>query len=621
MTTKFSIFPERFAYIAKAVKSNKPFVIGDQDLTYGEVIGRINKTSNFFEGIGLEIGDRVVVACGDDLETAILYLATLQFGLTIAIIDPRSSTAEATLLTETIGPQAIFFDEDLLNATLETSDVREGRHFAIKARRQSVQKSKFGLTLISGAEESGSDKSYPSVSDGFGTDFPKDRKIPEDQTALVLFTSGTTSQPKGVELTHRNLGAQFETFLRHYGFDESSRILNHLPLHHTDGLNQGPAIAFYAGATWFRRGGNAIKNLPTLLAGVKELNATHFITVPTILALIDQLSGKLDSPFSSPKFRYIASTAGYLDTELWSRLEEQLGTTIVNSYGLTETVSEALYCGPTADTRKVGTIGRPVDCEARVVDDEFAAVPCGTTGELVIRGDNVMKGYYSNREASQSVLRDGWLLTGDLATCDEDGFYQIVGRKKNVIVRAGINVYPEDVTNVVMQFPEVVDAVTLGMSEFVAGESVVTAVTASLEDDSLPGQIIEHCRKLLAPEKVPDKILVFDELPRGPAGKVILRELRNLIEARSGGEAVGPQEEKSVESQVVGIAATAFGILGENLDLSASSESTKDWDSLSHLKLIMALEQTFMITLSPDDIMQISSLSDAVDLVNEKSAV
>lgn len=621
MKASFSAFPDKFDDIESSVDRIKPFLIGDVDLTYGDLIDRINKTSNFFKAIGLEVGDCAVVACRDDLETAILFLAALQFGLTMAIIDPQSSATEATLLTDTIRPRAIFFEDSLLNATKLLSDTYSAEIFAIKPRDSRATRTKSGLLRIRPAVDLTADQYYPAVCDGFSANFIRNRDIPEDLTALILFTSGTTSQPKGVELTHRNLHAQFDTFIRHYGFDPDSRILNHLPLHHTDGLNQGPVIAFYACATWVHLSGNTIQNLPALLSAVMVNNVSHFITVPTIVALIEQLPPDFDNVFATPNFRFIASTAGYLDSGLWRRFEARFNVLIVNSYGLTETVSEALYCGPTTETRKIGTIGRPIDCEALVVDDKFAPVRTGETGELVIKGDNVMKGYFANHEANEAIFRDGWLLTGDLATMDEEGYFRIVGRIKNVIIRAGVNVYPEDVTNSVMQLPEVIDAVTIGVADYLMGEKVITCVTTSEYSPDLPGRVIEHCRQFLAREKVPDSIRIVDELPRGPAGKVILQELRTLIENDVNDDESAPGRELPIDAQVIQIAAGALDLPAEQLNLTASSETVKSWDSLSHLKMIMAFEQNFSIAMTPGEVMRIRSLADAAQIVREKSKV
>ena len=167
------------------------------------------------------------------------------------------------------------------------------------------------------------------------------------------------------------------------------------------------------------------------------------------MAMIMCLPEDVDDCFSSDEFKFIESTAGYLEESLWRSVEERFKTQVVNCYGLTETVSEAIYCGPQPDTRKVGTIGKPDGVSIKVVDDAGNELAQGESGELVLQGDIVMNGYFRNEEATNEVLKDGWFFTGDLAKVDEEGFVVITGRKKNVIIRGGVNVYPEDLSNTV----------------------------------------------------------------------------------------------------------------------------------------------------------------------------
>lgn len=166
--------------------------------------------------------------------------------------------------------------------------------------------------------------------------------MPLDTVAYILFTSGTTSRPKGVEITHGNLLAQMQTFCRQYGYTPRTRLLNILPLHHTDGLTQGPVVALTAGASVYRPFIFSINRLSELIDNIYKHSITHFITVPSILQLIDAMDQQVDDGFHTDCFQYVISTAGYLDPNLWARFEQRFQTKIVNVYGLTETVCEAL---------------------------------------------------------------------------------------------------------------------------------------------------------------------------------------------------------------------------------------------------------------------------------------
>ena len=418
-------------------------------------------------------------------------------------------------------------------------------------------------------------------------------------------------------LTRRNLSAQLTTFQHHYGYDADSRIANQLPLHHSDGLNQAVLLTMALGSTWIRPGAMDMQGLGDALDVAVREKATHLITVPTVIAMMTRLPDTYDDCFSAPEFRFISSTAGFLNPDIWTRVEGRFATTIANSYGLTETVMEALYCGPTTTTRRIGTIGKPVDCEAKLVSDDGTEVAVGQIGELWLRGDHIMAGYFENPEATAATLRDGWLLTGDLATQDADGFFTIAGRKKNVIIRAGTNVYPGDVDTVLARHNDVAESVTIGMEDTFLGEKVISCVVAARSDEALDeSDLIAHCRSLLASEKVPNQILVLDRLPYGPSGKVELAKLAQIVRKRIDG--VGGKQPTDSRSMVFSLAAAAFRDPVDSLSATSTSDSTPGWDSLSFLEFILSLERNFDMAVEPRAVMNLRSLADAIDLVENR---
>lgn len=322
--------------------------------------------------------------------------------------------------------------------------------------------------------------------------------IDYDTPALILFTSGTTSVPKGVELTFKNVIAQQATYHSEFRLNENSRIANHLPLHHTDGLNMAVLMTFCVNATWIR----PTPTVDDIFYSVQRYHATHLITVPAVLTLVSDLSDDFKDCLASKEFQHLISTAAFLDENLWRDLERYFNIEITNVYGLTETVSQAMFCGPDPSTRKVGTIGRPKGCEAKIVDAESNEVLAGGTGELALKGDIVMRGYFRNQQATDEVLKDNWFYTGDLATVDEEGFYRIVGRKKNMINRGGLALYPEDITAVIIAMEQVADAVTIGLPDKASGECVVSCVIPN-SSKLTKQEVIDQCREQLAPEKCP----------------------------------------------------------------------------------------------------------------------
>jgi long-chain acyl-CoA synthetase len=318
----------------------------------------------------------------------------------------------------------------------------------------------------------------------------------------------------------------------------------------------------------------------------------------------------------------VISTAAYLDEGLWRRFEERFEVPVVNVYGLTESVCEALYCGPDPATRRIGTIGKPIDCEARIVGESGDDVEPGSAGELILRGDNVMRGYFRMPEETAEVLKDGWFYTGDLAATDEDGFFRIVGRKKSVIITGGVNIYPEEVTTVLRAIPGVLDAVTFGMPDETWGERVVSCVVPvpgrALCVDGIAAQFVERASR----EKLPLEIHLADDLPRGPAGKVVLAEVKAMIEQLrlQPARALGSGGRTDVQETVFAVAGSTFKTDVRALSLDSDTGNTPDWDSLAHIEFLHALETVFEVRMAPRDVTDIVSLRDAVRVVEAKLA-
>jgi long-chain acyl-CoA synthetase len=605
----------------RSIKPAKPFVVGPQTLTYGALTDRTRRLSTLFRELELGREDRAVIATDDDIAAISIFLALLRNGITAVLLNPEASRPELETLIRTADAKALFIDDAIIARGGIEAHKRADAALIPIARDADARGSLFGRVARGlRAERAAPDVlAYPAVLDRMAPmgDLPTD--LPAAAIAYILFTSGTTSRPKGVEITHRNLAAQMQTFVQQYQLDDTNRLLNVLPLHHTDGLTQGVTLALAAGATLFRRSRFRVDRLPQLLDTIYADRVTHLVTVPSVIALIANLDDEYDECFQTEDFRFVISTAAYLDEHLWRRFEARFRTQIVNVYGLTETVCEGLYCGPDLNTRRVGTIGKPVDCEARIVDESGRDVAPGTTGELILRGDNVMRGYFRMPEETAAVLKDGWFHTGDLAATDPDGYYRIVGRKKSVIITAGMNVYPEDVTSVLRSIPGVLDAVTFGMPDDAWGERVVACVIPvpgqALSVEGIAGEFLERASR----EKLPLEIHIVEDLPRGPAGKVILAEVKAMIEPprRLAPRAATGEE---VEQRVLMVGARTFKTDIRALSLQSDPTNTAGWSSLAHVEFLLALEAEFEVRLTPRDLMTIECLGDAVRALGGKLA-
>jgi long-chain acyl-CoA synthetase len=611
-----SPIPAALDRIEQSAKSSKIYVAGPRDLNYGLLFDRVRRLATLFGNIGLAQDDRAVIASKDDLALITLFIALVRNGIAAVVLDPEAPAVELRKLVEAADAKALFVDEGrVANGDLDGALRSDAVIIPIGTERPA------GKTLLGGFNKKAREtpSTFPMLLADVAPAMLSSDGIADSTTAYILFTSGTTSKPKGVEITHRNLHAQMQTFIRHYGLDEESRLMNLLPLHHTDGLTHGAFVSLLAGMTLHRPWRFSVDVLPKVLDSIYKHRITHIITVPSVLSLIASLGDDYLDSFTTPDLRFVISTAAHLDENLWRNFEQRYRVRIVNVYGLTESVCESLYCGPDDATRKVGTIGKPIDSEARIVDEAGAELPTGKTGELCLRGDHIMKGYFRMPEETARVLKDGWFHTGDLGWKDEDGFFHIVGRKKDVIITGGVNVYPEDVTGVLRSLPGVLDAVTFGLPDETWGEKVVSCVLpaqgAMLTVEALAQEFLDRASR----QKLPKEIYILDEFPRGPAGKVVTALVKKKVEELKTQTAPAAQSTGSLEDRIIRIAARTFKTPTETLSLRSDSENTKGWNSLAHVEFLLGLEQEFGVRMSPQDIMRIRSLGDAVTVVAHRA--
>jgi len=347
---------------------------------------------------------------------------------------------------------------------------------------------------------------------------------------------------------------------------------------------------------------------------------SHLVTVPSVLALTKGLGPDFDQSFDYPEFRFVISTAAYLDPGLWAACEQRFGIQLVNVYGLTETVCETMYCGPGAENRRLGSVGKPIDSLAKIVDDDGRELGDEEAGELLVGGDHIMSGYFNNPEATAAVLEDGWFRTGDLAKRDADGFYYIVGRKKDLIISGGMNIYPEDVSGVLRSIPGILDAVTFGEPDPLWGERAISCVICDPKVDPSVEAIVADFLKRASKQKLPQDILKLQSFPRGPAGKVVMSEIRDLYRNSLSRNAASGIDETDVDGRIYLIASSILRCRPEQLSPSAQAETTPGWTSLSHVELMLAIEEDFGFKLTAQEIMKFRSLGDVINIVQQRLA-
>jgi long-chain acyl-CoA synthetase len=363
----------------------------------------------------------------------------------------------------------------------------------------------------------------------------------DDDTAAILYTSGTTGKPKGAELTHGNLIAGASIFVEVHGLTPADRLGTALPLFHAYGQVCVMATALCAGSS--------LSLLPqfdaeSMVAMLRRDQLTFLAGVPTMWNGMLHAGGESDtSDFAS--LRIAASGGAALPVEVSRAFEDRFGCRILEGYGLTESTAAALFHGAERP-RKPGSVGVALPrCEMVVRDDDGGDLPAGEVGELYFRGPVVMKGYWHRPQATAEVLQDGWLRTGDLGVKDADGDIRIVGRKKDLVIRGGYNVYPLEVEEVLYQHPDIVEAAVIGIPDDHYGEDVVAVVALRKGVEPDTAALRDWAKERLSAYKVPHLIVYVPELPKGSTGKILKRAIdRDLI--RTASQRAGQAVEKAI---------------------------------------------------------------------------
>lgn len=341
-----------------------------------------------------------------------------------------------------------------------------------------------------------------------------------DDTAVILYTSGTTGRPKGAELSHANIGTNaitsVETLFRGGPQDV---IFGGLPLFHTFGQTCAMNSSVY--------GGSCLTLLPQFdpedaLAIVERDRVTVLAGVPTMYMALLAVQDK--QRYDTSSLRLAASGGASLPVEVLHGVQQEYGFTMLEGYGLSETSPVATFNHPDRPT-KPGSIGTPIHgVQVRVVDPAGTEVAPGEVGEISIRGENVMKGYWNDPDATAAAMHDGWFASGDLGRMDEDGYFYIVDRVKDMIVRNGYNVYPREVEELLYTHPDVAEVAVVGVPHEQHGEEIAAVVTCTPNAQVTEDELREWTRERIAAYKYP-RIVTFGTIPKGPTGKMLKRSI------------------------------------------------------------------------------------------------
>ena len=343
--------------------------------------------------------------------------------------------------------------------------------------------------------------------------------------ALVIYTSGSTGRPKGVMLDHANCDAMSAAMAQHLELTHDDHCMLVLPLFHVNAIMVSTLAPLRVGGRLSMLSGFSTS---TFFESVERLRPTYFSAVPTIYALLAALPPDVRPDTSS--LRFVVCGAAPVTQELLEASEQRYGFRMVEGYGLTEgTCCSA--CNPVNGVRKLGTVGPPMPGQSlRIVDPDGQELPVGESGEVLIAGPTVMRGYLGNPEATARTVINGWLHTGDVGVLDEDGYLTIVDRIKDMIIRGGENLYPKEIEAALAAFPGVLEVAVVGRPDPVMGEVPVAFVVPYPDADVAPERLLAHCRTLLTRAKVPAEIVLLDSLPKNPVGKIDKPGLRTQLQ-------------------------------------------------------------------------------------------
>jgi long-chain acyl-CoA synthetase len=343
--------------------------------------------------------------------------------------------------------------------------------------------------------------------------------ISEDDTAVILYTSGTTGSPKGVLLTHKNLYSNAANSAKH-NETERGTTLGVLPLAHVYGLTMSN-ICFLTGSSVVVF---PAFNPAEIFAAIEKYKVKSFSAVPAMIHAL--LSFPHSDKYDTSSLEWVGSGSAPLPVALLNAFKNKFQAQVYEGYGLSEAAPVVTSHRKSLPV-KPGSVGIPIPgVEVKVVDEEGWEVPAGEVGELVVRGDNVTKGYFENAEETEKILKDSWLHTGDMARMDEDGYVYIVDRKKDLIIRGGFNIYPRDVEEILNGHEAVSEASVVGVPDERMGEEMVACVVKKPASNVTAEELILYCQEHLAKNKTPRKVIFMEGLPRNGVGKILKTHLR-----------------------------------------------------------------------------------------------
>jgi long-chain acyl-CoA synthetase len=470
--------------------------LDDAELTYAQLHGATAHVAGMLKAKGVEPGDRVGVMLPNVPYFPVVYYGILRHGAVVVPMNVLLKRREIAFYLEDSGAKLLLAWHGF------GAEARDGAADA-GVEMIEVEPPSFAAML---AEH----EPTPGLAD-----------TAEDDTAVILYTSGTTGKPKGAELTHLNLLRNADVSSRTTSeIAAGDVVFGGLPLFHSFGQTVSMNASLMVGA--------CLTLVPKFDPGealetIQRDSVTHFYGVPTMFGAL--LHHPERESYDTSSLRTCITGGASMPVEVLRGFEDAFGAIVLEGYGLSETSPVSSSNHPDRE-RKPGSIGTPLEgVEMRVVDEDDNEVAQGEVGEIVIRGHNIMKGYWQRPEATAEAMRGGWFHSGDMARVDEEGYFYIVDRKKDLIIRGGYNVYPREVEEVLYEHPKIREAAVIGVPHDQWGEEIGAAVVLHDGEQLEPDEVSAYVKERIAAYKYPRLVWFIEELPKGPTGKILKREI------------------------------------------------------------------------------------------------
>ncbi|MBW1772574.1 MAG: AMP-binding protein [Deltaproteobacteria bacterium] len=474
------------------------------ELTYGRLRGDSVRLGQYLMMQGLEKGDKVSLMLTNGYQAAKLFIGTIYSGFVVAPLNLLAQASRLEYVLDHSDARIVFYTKDL------------------EERLQNALK-KITRDIILVEIDNNAEDILPPEGELEGLELPP---VTEEDDALLLYTSGTTGVPKGVILSHKNMVAGGEYTTMAHELTPEDRALCSLPLYHINGEIVTAVTPLVSGGSVVMPHKFSVSNFWEFIS---DYRCTWFSVVPTIISYLTSATDIEGKGHHLEQVRFGRSASSALPPYLHKSFEKTFKISIVETMGLTETAAPVFSNPMDPKMRKYGSPGQAVGNEARIVDKKGDVVPMGTKGEIMIRGDNVMKGYYKDPERTAEALEpNGWFHTGDLGYMDEDGFVFVTGRIKELIIKGGENISPGEIDDVMYSHPSILDAAAVGIPDERYGEDILCCCVLKPGCDCTVEELKQHCLEHLGEFKTPKVIRVVEDLPKGPSGKIQRLKLRDM---------------------------------------------------------------------------------------------